>query len=366
MTTAAASRVFADVPGAVVDDEGLAHLGAPLREQRLLAEGRAVAPLGDRAVLTVAGDDRLSWLDSLSSQALTALPPGVSTEMLILDPHGHVEYAASVVDDGERTWLIVDAPAAEGLLAWLRRMRFRLRVDPQDASADHVVVAGTAAAVAGLPALARWQDPWPGVSTGGWGYAEQTGHAAAGRDWTETVVPASALDALAAQAAAGERALAGRLAADALRVAAWRPRGAAEADGKTLPHEVDWLRTAVHLAKGCYRGQETVAKVHNLGHPPRRLVALQLDGSDALLPAPGDEVHLGEAVVGTVTSVARHYEDGPIALALVRRSTPADTDLQVVTADGVVTATAQTIVPADAGATADVPRLPRLGRRTSS
>ncbi|RLK47416.1 YgfZ/GcvT domain-containing protein [Microbacterium telephonicum] len=359
-----AQAVFADVAGAVLDDGALTHLGAPLREQRLLAEGRAVAPLGDRTVLTVDGADRLTWLDSLTSQALAALAPGESTELLVLDPHGHVEYAASVVDDGERTWLIVDRAAAAGLLAWLTRMRFRLRVDPQDAGATHAVVGGTAAAVADLPALALWTDPWPGVSAGGWGYAAAETHAAVGRDWSEVVVPAETLATLAARAA--ERPLAGTLAAEALRVAAWRPRAVTEADGRTLPHEVDWMRTAVHLAKGCYRGQETVAKVHNLGHPPRRLVLLHLDGSDALLPAPGDEVRAGENAVGTVTSAARHYEDGPIALALVRRGVPADAALQVVTGDGAVSATAQAIVPADAGATANVPRLPRLGRRASA
>ncbi len=265
---------FARVPGAVVDDDGLVHVGEPLREQRLLAQGTAVAPLGDRAVLTVAGEDRLSWLDSLTSQALARLEPGASTELLVLDPHGHVEHAASVIDDGERTWLIVDRSHAEALLAWLVRMRFRLRVDPRDASDAYRVVGGTAAAVADLAAAAVWHDPWPGVATGGWAYAATDPHPGAERDWSEAVVPLAEHERLADAAGRGERAVAGRLAAEALRVAAWRPRAATEADGRTLPHEVDWLRTAVHLDKGCYRGQETVAKVHNLGHPPRRLVAL--------------------------------------------------------------------------------------------
>ena len=76
----------------------------------------------------------------------------------------------------------------------------------------------------------------------------------------------------------------------------------------------------MHLSKGCYRGQETVAKVHNLGHPPRRLVMLQLDGSEGVLPSPGDEVALGDTVVGRVTSAGLHYELGPIALAVVKRT----------------------------------------------
>jgi len=354
---------FAALPGAVVDEHGLAHLGEPVREQRDLAAGRAVAPLGDRAVLTVAGEDRLSWLDSVTSQSLTRLAPGVGTELLVLDPQGHVEHAASVVDDGERTWLIVDADRAPALLTWLTRMRFRLRVDPQDVTADHVVVGGTADAVAALPARVVWRDPWPHVGAGGWGYSPVTPHPGADRDWAEAVLTREDAEALAAAAARGEQPLAGRLAADALRVAAWRPRAAREADGRTLPHEVDWLRTAVHLDKGCYRGQETVAKVHNLGHPPRRLVALQLDGSDAALPEPGAAVRFGDAEVGAVTSVARHHEEGPIALALVKRTTPVDAALTVAVDGGEVAALQEVIVPPDAGRTASIPRLPRLSQR---
>jgi tRNA-modifying protein YgfZ len=361
------------VPGAVVDEHGLRHLGTPVAEQRALAAGRAVAPLGDRRVISVAGEDRLSWLDSLSSQALKQLPAGTSTELLILDPQGHVEHAASVVDDGATTWLIADETDAPGLLAWLQRMRFRLRVEV--ALRDELaVIGGTAAAVAGAVGddeigdgtFATWHDPWPHVGPGGHAYGVVENHPGDGRDWSEAIVTAAALERLVDAAVAGERMLAGLDAVDALRVAAWRPRLSVDADERVLPHELDWLRTAVHLSKGCYRGQETVAKVHNLGHPPRRVVALELDGSDSILPARGDEVRAGDKVVGTVTSVARHHEDGPIALALVKRTTPSDVDLVVDTADGPVAAAQRVVVPSDAGATAGVPRLPRLGRRTTA
>ncbi|WP_425837359.1 YgfZ/GcvT domain-containing protein [Microbacterium sp. PA5] len=354
---------FHDVPAAVFDGDVLLHVGSPLREQRALEQGEAIVPRADRAVLTVSGEDRLSWLDSLTSQALAALPAGVSTELLVLDPQGHVEHAAAVVDDGVRTWLIADRTDAEGLLAWLTRMRFRLRVDPQDVSAEHVVIGGTAAAVADIASAVVWRDPWPAVAAGGWGYAAVDPHPAASRDWAEAVVPVAVAEQLAAEAVRGERSVAGTLAAEALRIAAWRPRAGAEADGRTLPHEVDWLRTAVHLSKGCYRGQETVAKVHNLGHPPRRLVSLQLDGSDAVLPEPGAEVRADGEVVGVLTSAARHYEEGPIALALVRRTTPVDAALTVAVDGGEITAAQEQIVPPDAGRTASVPRMPRLSRR---
>lgn len=362
---------FADVPAAVVDEIGLRHLGNPLGEQRALASGLAIAPLGDRAVIAVPGEDRLSWLDSLTSQAVAHLAPGESTELLVLDPQGRVEHVASVLDDGETTWLIVDAPDAEPLLAWLRRMRFRLRVDPRDASAEVAVIGGTATALAALHPSAPngvplvWVDPWPRVAAGGWGYAATEPHPGAERDWSEAIVSRAEESRIAAAAAAGEIALAGLSAADALRIAAWRPRRA-DVDERSLPHELDWLRTAVHLSKGCYRGQETVAKVHNLGHPPRRLVALQLDGSDSVLPVSGAEVRLGDDVVGAVTSAALHFEDGPIALALVRRSVPVDADLAVETVEGPVAAAQEVIVPPEAGATANIPRMPRLSRRTAA
>src|SRR5262249_28594349 len=82
------------------------------------------------------------------------------------------------------------------------------------------------------------------------------------------------------------------------------------------------IETAVHLSKGCYRGQETVARVHNLGHPPRRLVFLHLDGSEATLPAHGDPVTMGDAEIGFTGSAARHFELGPVALALIKRTVP--------------------------------------------
>ncbi|MDZ8171923.1 CAF17-like 4Fe-4S cluster assembly/insertion protein YgfZ [Microbacterium xanthum] len=358
------------IPGAVVVDGVLHHAGSPLIEQRALASARAVAFLGDRRVLAVSGEDRLTWLDSVSSQSLRELPPGGATETLILDPQGRIEHVASVVDDGETTWLIVDADDAEPLLTWLMRMRFRLRVSPVDAGDRFVVIGGTAEAVAPWAAATSvplvWRDPWPHVSPGGWAYAGADPHPGAARDWAEALVAPDRAAALVEAVIAGDVAAAGTVAADALRVAAWRPRWRDEVDGRLLPHEADWLRTAVHLDKGCYRGQETVAKVHNLGHPPRRLVALHLDGSDSVLPERGAAVRSDGDAIGEVTSVAFHHDDGPIALAVVKRSAPVPGDVTVDTPEGAIAAAAETIVPPDAGRTASVPRLPRLGRRTAA
>jgi len=132
------------LPGAVVDDGVLQHVGNPLGEQRALADGRAVVPLGDRRVLALSGPDRLTWLDSITSQATTALTPGESSELLVLDPQGRVEHAAAVLDDGDTTWLIVDRADAEPLLTWLVRMRFRMAVELREAE-EYAVIGAVAA-----------------------------------------------------------------------------------------------------------------------------------------------------------------------------------------------------------------------------
>ncbi|WP_427015333.1 YgfZ/GcvT domain-containing protein [Pseudarthrobacter sp. P1] len=332
-------------------DAGVAaHYSDPIREQRLLAgvhgaAGTAVVDLSHRGVVTVTGPDRLSWLNTLSSQQLTTLAPGVGTELLLLTIQGRIEYDARVVDDGETTWLIVEHEEAAPLAAWLASMKFMLRVEVADVS-DAFAVLGSAHEVPEWDSLLRWKDPWPAVSAGGYSYAvvPEDGHPGRDRTWFEYLVPAAEL-----AATVGDRPLAGVWAAEALRIAAWRPRRGAETDEKTIPHELDLLRTAVHLAKGCYKGQETIARVHNLGHPPRRLVFLQLDGSQHTLPAPGSSVSAGGRTVGTVTSVAQHYEMGPIALAVIKRTVDPAAELTVDDGGELYVAAQEVIVAPDAG-----------------
>jgi tRNA-modifying protein YgfZ len=335
-TTPAVRSALLDSPGAVAGegpDAGVAwHYGDPVREQRLLEAGEAVVDLSHRGVVTVAGPDRLSWLNSLTTQALLDTPPGAPREALILSPHGHVEHDLNLVDDGQVVWLTVEPGTTDAVRDWLDKMRFLLRVEVTDVSADWAVLgAGPALGerlrgAAGPAAPPVWVDPWPalGPTTASYAAVDEAAHPGRERSFAEVLVPRDRLAELVAGLP-----LAGTWAAEALRVAAWRPRLGFETDHRTIPHEVDWLRTAVHLAKGCYRGQETVARVHNLGRPPRRLVFLHLDGSEHALPAHGDAVVHGERQVGFVTTAVRHHELGPVALALVRRSTPVDAPLQV-------------------------------------
>jgi folate-binding protein YgfZ len=390
-----ASSALLSLPGAVAGsgaDSGVAaHYGNPVSEQRRLDAARsagavpAVVDLSDRGVISVSGPDRLSWLDSVTSQSIRGLAPFDSAETLLLSANGRIEHAIRVLDDGETAWLLVDASETEALEAWLQRMRFMLRVEIADRSAEFATVgwlagsadaeapAALAAVAATSPApgvaterLLTWSDPWPEVVAGGVQYAPTDEHPGADWFWRETLVPRADFGSLAGAVLQGQLDIAGLLAAEALRVAAWRPRLSTEVDDRSIPHELDWMRSAVHLSKGCYRGQETVAKVHNLGHPPRRLVLLHLDGSDNVLPSPGDDVVVAgtEDVAGAVTTVANHHEWGPIALAVVKRQLDPAAELRVRTAEGEVAANAETIVATDAGAAVGrVPRLPRLGAR---
>ncbi|QMU80693.1 folate-binding protein YgfZ [Streptacidiphilus sp. PB12-B1b] len=313
------------LPGAVaadgVDEPVAAHYGELFREQRELAAGRGFVDLSHRGVVTVSGPDRLSWLHLLLTQHVSALPPQQAIEALILSPHGHIEHALYLVDDGATTWAHVE-PGTEGeLVSYLEKMKFFNQVEIADATADYAVVhlpAGSTADAAGAAAVREL--PY-------------------GRD---LFLPRAAL----ATATAGYGAPAGLWAYEALRIEGHRPRLGFETDHRTIPHELGWLESAVHLNKGCYRGQETVARVNNLGRPPRRLVFLHLDGSMEVLPGHGAEVRVAAdgpdaRPVGFVTSSARHHELGPVALALVKRNTPVDAGLLA----GGVPATQEVVVP---------------------
>ena len=306
-------------------DAGAAwHFGDPLREQRLLARSAGVVDRSNRGVLIVTGSDRLSWLHSICSQHLTALKDGDSTEALVLSPNGHVEQHWQVTELGEQIWLDVEPGMAEEALAYLQKMRFMKRVEPVDVSSDWALL--SVVGPLGASFLAAASLPVPEV-----------GHAVAldggfvrGMSWGfDLLVPrASSTTVIDALLAAGAT-RAGNWAFEALRVEDRRPRLRLETDHRTIPHEVGWIGSAVHLDKGCYRGQETVARVQNLGKPPRRLVLLHLSGASDVLPEPGTPIESGGRTVGFLGTAVHHYEMGPIALAVIKRSLPADAVLTV-------------------------------------
>lgn len=272
------------------------HFGEPVKEQRALEAGTAWADLSHLNIVAVTGEDRLKWLHDLTTQFVSDLQPGVWMPSMILDAQGHVEFQFNLVDDGTTTYLVLDPGYVEKLVEYLTKMKFMLRVDVRDASSEFVVLRapGIADAIGGPFALVPRDEVEQMKQTFG-GVATQVG------TW----------------------------ALDAERVAKGRPRIGFETDHKSIPNELGVLNTAVHMKKGCYRGQETVAKIYNLGNPPRRLVMLHLDGSDVGFPAAGTKVENDGVVVGFVGTVARHYELGTIALAIVKRNTPVDATLTI-------------------------------------
>ncbi len=322
-------------PGAVVIEGGAvaAHYGDPLREQRLLAEGAGLVDRSDRDVLAVPGADRLGWLHSLTSQHLDRLADATGSEALVLSPQGHVEHHLVLAELDGTTWADVEPGTGAALHAFLERMRFLLRVEPQLVTGEWAVLslvgprAPEVLAEAGLPVPGEGYrvEPLPGG-----GFARRMrpvgdGSAAV----VDLVVPRAGVDGVADRLLAAGAGLAGVQAYEALRVEARRPRLGRDSDHRTIPNELEWLTSAVHLDKGCYRGQETVARVHNLGRPPRRLVLLHLDGISEDLPAPGAPVLAGAREVGRVGTVVRHHELGVIALALVKQSVRQDAALTV-------------------------------------
>ncbi len=279
-----------DLPGAVaaegIDAGVAAHYGSFNTEQRTLVAGDGFVDLSHRDVLRVSGPERLTWLHSLTTQHLTDLRPGTWTQALVLSPNGHVEHAFDGVDDGEAVTLHTEPGAGGPLLEFLQRMVFMTRVELADVTAELAVT---------------WRPK--------------------GFD----LVPR---DRLAAYADAAGPAC-GLWAHEALRIGRGEPRFGMDTDHRTIPNEAGWIPSAVHLDKGCYRGQETVARVHTLGRPPRRLTLLHLDGSENRLPERGADLTLadGGKVVGFVGSSARHHELGPVALALVKRNVALDATL---------------------------------------
>ncbi|QIM15178.1 folate-binding protein YgfZ [Leucobacter insecticola] len=376
---------FTELPGAVLA-EGRAvasHYGEPLIEQRALDQGNAIVDLSHNGIVIVSGEDRLSWLHSMTSQHLLGLQPGDSVETMLLDPNGRIERVIRLVDDGAQSWLLVDEGSAAPLAEFLNRMRFALRVEVRDVSDEFASVLafdGTAAeALRSAGPVVAWRDPWAAVTNGGVQYARGS-HPGEAWSATQFVFERNRLGDIAQLVRAGRVRAAGLSALDALEVRACRPSQHGEVDERSIPHEFDWMRTAVHLSKGCYRGQETIAKVHNLGHPPRRLALLHLDGFGGELPVGGALVYRqGEAAdpesrpVGRVTRAALHHEWGGIALALLKRSVPEDAVLELragetgsdadSVAGQIVAATQEVIVPSDAGATRKVLPTAKLPKR---
>jgi tRNA-modifying protein YgfZ len=342
ITTSGAVRVE-EIDPASSDAGVAAHYGDPSREQRILATAVGLVDRGNRGVISITGPDRLGWLHSITTQHVSNLAPMTGTELLVLSPHGHVEHHAVVADDGTTTWLDTEPGRAPALLDFLNRMRFLMRVEPADVTADWAILslvgpdtsrALTALGVGPLAAPDMVAVPGPKFAAGSVPARSTSAYAVAALPsggfvrsmpyGADLLVPRGSVPSL-------DVPLVGLWAFEALRVASLRPRLGFDTDHKTLPSEVGWVAPAVHLEKGCYRGQETIARVHNLGRPPRRLVLLHLDGvTTDQPPAAGTPVTTAEGrAVGVVGTAVRHHELGLVTLALVKQNVAVDTPLRV-------------------------------------
>jgi folate-binding protein YgfZ len=313
---------------AATTDPVPAHRGDPLAEQRAMARSAAVVDRSDRGVLAVPGDDRLSWLHLLLTQHVSELPEATGTEALVLDINGRVLHHMVVGNQGGAVYLDTEPGEVPELLAYLVKMVFWSKVEPRDATGEFAVLSVVGPdtpdvlAAAGVPVPDRAHGV---LALPGGGIVRRMEWP--GADAADLLVPRPERDAWWKRLTDAGARPAGTMAFDALRVEALRPRLGIDTDDRTIPHEVGWIGSAVHLTKGCYRGQETVARVANLGRPPRKLVLLHLDGGDEHLPEPGDPVLRDGRPIGRVGSVVQHHELGPVALALVKRSVPVDADL---------------------------------------
>jgi len=330
------------VPGAVAGPPGSPdaavawHYGDPFGEQRAAVQGAAVLDRSHRFVLSITGAERLSWLHTISSQHITGLRDGGSAENLDLDLNGRVLHHFVLTDLDGTLWIDTEGERGQALLDYLSKMVFWADAKPA-AAPDYAMLTLLGPRIAeltealGVEELPR--DPYAAVALPGGGFLRRmpwpTG------DSFDLLVPRAELGDRWPRLTSGPAAAtpAGLWAFEALRVAALRPRIGVDTDDRTIPHEARWIggiteHGAVHLDKGCYRGQETVARVHNLGKPPRHLVLLHLDGSADARPDTGDPVTAGGRAVGRLGTIIDHYELGPIALALVKRAVPADTQLE--------------------------------------
>ncbi len=342
------------VPAPTAPPEGIPatawHYGDPLGEQRAATTGVIVVDRFDRSVIELSGDERLTWLHTISSQHIANLPDRRSAENLSLDANGRVEEHFVLTDIDEVTWLDTPGTHGQALLTFLKKMVFWAKAEPVARPDLRVLTLIGPGALNGPVAEMLRIDPGASVYAaddlpeahhddeplGFWRRMPPLGALPGGTDTPlpviDLLVPETLLPYWWERITDAGAKMAGSWAYDALRVAALRPEIDADTDDRTIPHEAGWIGGpeqlgAVHLDKGCYRGQETVARVHNLGKPPRRLVLLHLDGSADERPAPGDPVTAGARTVGRVGTVVDHFEYGPIALALVKRNIAADVEL---------------------------------------
>lgn len=286
----------------------------PVSEQPVswepVSEGAYAVRL-DRDVISARGPEASSYLQGQLSQDVTTLVDGGSAWSWLLAPNGKVDTLLRVTRLSAEEWLL-DTDGGWGASAAARLDRFKLRTKVEFSASDLRIVglrgAGWEAGVDPDGVTAVVSPPWPGLP---------------GADVFGTGEPPSALAELAADRY------------EAVRIAAGIPRMGAELDERTIPGETGLVPFTVSFTKGCYTGQELVARIDSRGgNVARRLRRLRLSGAvDAAPGRPADLISADGSPAGVVTSAALSAGDGWVGLGYVRRGVDPSAVLRVTGSD---------------------------------
>jgi folate-binding protein YgfZ len=273
---------------------------------RALHEDVAWTPLA-RDVLVVEGPDALSYLQGQLSQDLTAVAAGSSAESLLLSPQGKmVAFVRASVFAPDRVVIDTAAGAGEAVRERLARFRLRVKADLVPVRWQGVAMRGPRSEAA-VAAIAENRRPELTASVA---YPGLIGTDAFFEELPPDAEVVAATGTVASDPAAFEVA----------RIEAGMPAMGPEIGESTIPHETGLVERTVSFTKGCYTGQELVARIDARGgNTPRRLRGVELAAGTATVPA-GAAIVVGERTVGAVTSVAWSPRTGAsVALAYVRR-----------------------------------------------
>jgi tRNA-modifying protein YgfZ len=291
-------------------------------QYRQLREECGLLDRGERGVVLVKGPDAAEYLQGQLTNDVEALEVGDGQYAALLDRKGHMQADMRVLRPGAEEILVdTEAPARATVVRHLSMYSIGREVEVADVTDERTIlslIGPRAVEVAGAAALP--ENACEDSTVAG------TGCLAVGtRDGIDLVAAAADAERLRqALLAAGAVEVAAE-AAEILRIEAGVPRYGAEVGSETMPAEVGIVEQAVSFTKGCYIGQETVARLHYKGRPNRHLRGLRLSAP----VRPGTPLRLGEKEVGRLGGACVSPAFGPIALAILRREAEPGAELAV-------------------------------------
>jgi folate-binding protein YgfZ len=288
-------------------------------QYRALREGAGIVDRSERGKLRVSGSEAADYLQGQLTNDLEALSPGEGCYAALLDRKGHMRADLRVLRVGdEELWLDTEEIATGTLMRHLETYKIGRDVEIADVTAELAllsVIGPAAAEVTGAGPLAP-EHAHRELDLGG-----VRCRAVAADAGIDLIVPRPDAIAVLALLLETDAVEVTEAAAEILRVESGRPRFGAEMTEATIPAEAGIDERAVSFTKGCYIGQETVARLHHRGKPNRHLRGLRLEQPASA----GEEIRLGERQLGSIGTACVSPARGPIALAIVRReATPGD------------------------------------------